>query len=770
MCRRSLFPLFSVLLTCVLSLAAARAAAPAAPSDLKVTPLGVNSFKVEWKDNSTDEVGFELRVGLKSKNDPPRFLLLPFANPTETGAKSYTITTNTLTGRDLDFQMTAYNGLPKFEVFSAPTPIVVATAFPTNTFGAPTLLKATAVDELQIKLGWNDNATSEFGYLLEYKKGSGIWKTLQQLGPGKTAFSMTLSGPFVPSTTYSFRVRAYKQSPTLIYTKYSETVTVTTKSFQAPTKLVVTPAGEGAFSFEWKDNSSLEAGVEAQWKTGDGQFESYNAYGVQVDTDYQFRIRAYRFKGTKKIFSGFSNVFSVKSDPMLRPTKFAGTVLNNTTVSLTWKVVSKIANGCEIQYREVGTTNFITKQFFALGKVSLPDLEPNKDYEFQIRNFSFYQTARSAYGPLIQLHTKDGLVGNLNPLIVSGTQFLYPIQYSHVSALTNLTVTGLPAGLVFNQANGTISGTLTAAGTSFSVTITATFADGTTDARTLTLKPSGKSPVAVQNFAAVSVPVSTPATVSVIGKFSDPDTSSAARVTTTAGTFDIILFPDATPNTVNNFLDYVDANAFDNSFFHRAPANFVVQGGGYKHTTADGFSRIGTFSPVVNEPGLSNVRGTVAMAKLGGLPNSATSQWFVNVQDNSGTSPLGLDFQNGGFTVFGRVPASGMSVLDAINALPKGNYPDPTSPEPQQLDDVPVNAETAPATLDPDKLVKITSVTAAPILSYQVLSQNTAVATATITGSDVTITGVAAGNTTIQVTATDLDGNSVNQTIAVTVP
>ncbi|MEO7098201.1 MAG: peptidylprolyl isomerase [Luteolibacter sp.] len=765
-------------------MAAARAAAPAAPSDLKVTPLGVNSFKVEWKDNSTDEVGFELRVGLKSKNDPPRFLLLPFPNPTETGAKSYTITTNNLAGRDLDFQMTAYKGLPKFEVFSAPTPIVVATAFPTSTFGAPTLLKATAVDELQIKFRWKDNSTSEYGYLLEYKKGSGKWHSLVQMAPGKTSFSLTASGPFVPSTTYSFRVRAYKQSPALIYTKYSETVTVTTKSFQAPTKLVATPAGEGAFSFKWKDNSSLDAGVEIQRKTGAGEFERYlKAAGVNLtrtdplgnfllDTDYQFRVRVYRLKGTKEVFSGYSNVFSARSAPMLSPTNFAGTVPNNTSVTLTWKGASAVANGYELQYREVGTTNFYTKQIYSRQEsYTLTGFEPNKNYEFRIRNFSFFQTAKSAYSPLIQLHTKDSVVSNLNPLIFAGTQFLYQIQCSHVSStLTNLAVTGLPAGLVFNPAYGTITGTLTAPGTSFSVVVTATFADGSKDVRTVTLKLSGKSPIVVQNFATVSVPVSTPATVSVIGKFSDPDTLSAARVTTTAGTFDIILFPEATPNTLNNFLDYVDANAFDNSFFHRTFNNSIVQGGCYKHTTADGFSRIGTFAPVVNEPGLSNVRGTIAMAKQSGNPNSATSQWFVNVMDNSDTSPLFLDSQNGGFTVFGRVPASGMQVLDAINTLPKGNYNDPTGAGIDPLEDVPINAATAPATLNPNELVKITTVGAAPILSYQVVSQDTAVATAAIISSDILITGVATGKTTVQVTATDLDGNSVSQNIAVTVP
>jgi peptidyl-prolyl cis-trans isomerase A (cyclophilin A) len=73
---------------------------------------------------------------------------------------------------------------------------------------------------------------------------------------------------------------------------------------------------------------------------------------------------------------------------------------------------------------------------------------------------------------------------------------------------------------------------------------------------------------------------------------------------------------------------------------------------------------------VANDPKFSNVRGTIAMAKLGGDPNSATSQWFINVGNNSAN----LDVQNGGFTVFGQVIGNGMDVIDAIERLPVFNF------------------------------------------------------------------------------------------------
>ena len=167
-----------------------------------------------------------------------------------------------------------------------------------------------------------------------------------------------------------------------------------------------------------------------------------------------------------------------------------------------------------------------------------------------------------------------------------------------------------------------------------------------------------------------------------------------------------------------------------------------------------------------NEPGISNVAGTVAMAKLGGNPDSADSEFFVNISD--GNAP-NLDEQNEGFTVFGRVPDSGMAVVEDINELPTRAYS--VSPFGSgAFGNVPMNAATAPIAMEPDKLVKINSVTAAPILGYQAVSQDEAVATASVTGTNVTITAVGSGSTTIEVTATDLDGSSVSQDIEVTVP
>jgi cyclophilin family peptidyl-prolyl cis-trans isomerase len=142
--------------------------------------------------------------------------------------------------------------------------------------------------------------------------------------------------------------------------------------------------------------------------------------------------------------------------------------------------------------------------------------------------------------------------------------------------------------------------------------------------------------------------------------------ASTVRMQTVLGNIDIELFDAVAPLTVTNFMNYVNSGAYNNSFIHRSVPGFVVQGGGYTWDNT-GVNPIAQNAPVMNEfsSTRSNVRGTIAMAKLGSGPDTATNQWFFNLADNSAN----LDFQNGGFTVFGQVIGNGMQVVDAIAAL-----------------------------------------------------------------------------------------------------
>ncbi|MBN2361743.1 MAG: peptidyl-prolyl cis-trans isomerase [Deltaproteobacteria bacterium] len=135
------------------------------------------------------------------------------------------------------------------------------------------------------------------------------------------------------------------------------------------------------------------------------------------------------------------------------------------------------------------------------------------------------------------------------------------------------------------------------------------------------------------------------------------------QLETSQGKIVIELYPEKAPLSVENFLKYVNDGFYDGLIFHRVVPGFVVQGGGY---TPD-FKPRQVRAPIKLEAqnGLSNARGTVAMARTGN-PNSATSQFFINLVDNTQLDTLG-----GGYAVFGRV-VSGLEVADAIAKLKLG--------------------------------------------------------------------------------------------------
>jgi cyclophilin family peptidyl-prolyl cis-trans isomerase len=142
---------------------------------------------------------------------------------------------------------------------------------------------------------------------------------------------------------------------------------------------------------------------------------------------------------------------------------------------------------------------------------------------------------------------------------------------------------------------------------------------------------------------------------------------------TTAGKIRIELNAAAAPKTVANFIDYVKAKHYDGTVFHRVIDGFMIQGGGF---TAD-LKQKPTRPPVVNEAemsskaGLLNVPGTIAMARTPD-PNSATAQFFINVNDNKSLNFRSPDPQGIGYTVFGKV-TSGMDVVQKIAKVSTGS-------------------------------------------------------------------------------------------------
>lgn len=274
--------------------------------------------------------------------------------------------------------------------------------------------------------------------------------------------------------------------------------------------------------------------------------------------------------------------------------------------------------------------------------------------------------------------------------------------------------------------------------------------------------------------------------VDLAGIFTDQDfENSEVQFQTSAGNINVELFDKDTPITVANFYEYANSNRYDNTIFHRLVDGFVLQGGGFSFNDADDtFPSVSTDPTIQNEFSAtrSNLASTIAMAKLGGDPNSASSQFFFNLGNNAGN----LDNQNGGFTVFGRIvgttstaivtdptlldladtPVSDRSSTNsAFNELPLENYLGSSFPTDAESNNF-------------LRILNIETVRRNEVLSYTLMSGNSPVAmidttlfTAEIVNHRLKVTPKAnqSGQADIVVRATDLSGESVTMTFKVRV-
>jgi len=157
--------------------------------------------------------------------------------------------------------------------------------------------------------------------------------------------------------------------------------------------------------------------------------------------------------------------------------------------------------------------------------------------------------------------------------------------------------------------------------------------------------------------------------ITTIASVTNLANATIVQIQTSYGNIEVNLFDKSTPKTVANFLSYIEDSAYDNSIIHRSISGFISQGGGYYFDSENNLIEVTEKSSITNEPVYSNVRGTIAMAKIGGRANSATSQWFINLADNS----TNLNSQNSGFTAFGQVTDAGMVIMDSIAAVSVAN-------------------------------------------------------------------------------------------------
>lgn len=149
----------------------------------------------------------------------------------------------------------------------------------------------------------------------------------------------------------------------------------------------------------------------------------------------------------------------------------------------------------------------------------------------------------------------------------------------------------------------------------------------------------------------------------------DKGKATMVKLHTNHGTITLQLDAEKAPNTVKNFLDYVNAGHYENTIFHRVINSFMIQGGGFE----PGMKQKTVNAPIQNEAanGLQNDKYTIAMARTND-PHSATAQFFINVKDNSFLNYSAPNAQGYGYCVFGKV-VEGADVVDSIRKVDTGN-------------------------------------------------------------------------------------------------
>lgn len=659
----------------------------------------------------------------------------------------------------------------------------VAPAAPSGCFALALNPTATTAS---VEVNWNDNSTDETLWTIQVSINNGLFADLGTVGSSSTAatgpIGVTWSSAPINSTC---RFKILARTATEVSAP-SNTATVGTYDLNGPINFSVTAVDPFNVTMSWEEGSTSETGFAIEQKSGAGAWAYLGYLGANVLSagpfnliaplsSYSFRLRAY--KGTPPVTPDSApnaNVSAYSNEAQLTAGAYPLTVAavpGQPTVNLSWPNILNEA-GYQLRILIPGAADFQQLALVAANvtayQVTSPVIEAGKTYWFQVRPYNSEETIMGESAPATVI--VDGITSKSGTSGTPGSACSHTFTQASAAAVTSRTLTGVPDPLSFNATTGVLSGNFPALG-NYTLNYTVNLANGASLAQTFSIRvrPPAGPPAVGAIIPAWTGTVGATRDTPLAGTFTDPEAESAVRVSTTLGTMDFILFDTATPATVANFMGYVNAGKYTDVAFHRSVSNFVIQSGGFKGAgTGSNFTSMVTTPPVTNEPGIANVRGTVSMAKVGGDPNSATSQFFVSLGDNTAN----LDYQNGGFTVFGRVAGAGMTVADGINRLPRGTYELflDGSATAVPFDDFPMNDSVLPATMDQSKLVKMTTVTPIPTLSYSVTGNTQpAVATASIVGGQLHLTGLAGGQTTVTVTATDLDNLTTSQTVLVTV-
>lgn len=504
-----------------------------------------------------------------------------------------------------------------------------------------------------------------------------------------------------------------------------------------------------------------------------------------------------------------STPFPVLAVPPAAPTGVVAYAPNKNRVHVSWIDNSSDETGFRVE-QKVGTGGWsivatVPANFEVYRGSDAEPVLPNEDsYQFRITALKGTEASSATESPSIV--KPDGPLDLFNDLVNS--REIPEGSTSRAGAAVNLQIQvsgGTPErytcdnpapGLSLNETTGLITGTVTTPGVyrMFTGVVYDTNKEFK-QVRFLRVLPGVSTPVVDRPLTLPKQHLGVKGFLDISTLFKDPARPKGAWFYTASESIIVALFDSATPKTVDNFLGYVNRGNYSGTLIHRSIPQFIIQGGGYARNSATApasWREVTKLDPVQNEPGISNARGTIAMAKLGGTRDSATSEWFFNV-DSFGGNPANLNFQNGGFTAFGAVVGTaGQGIVDSINNLVTNAPNDSQNPtnaylisfpgqSPRPFFDVPVldpvttpgppPQSTAPATLSANSLLPIDSITPCPpVVITLVSNSDPSVLDAGVEGMLLYLESKnKIGTSVLNLKATNLDGNSVNYSLTLNI-
>ena len=457
----------------------------------------------------------------------------------------------------------------------------------------------------------------------------------------------------------------------------------------------------------------------------------------------------------------------VISAPPIPPTSIEAEAPWFGRMNVRWSDDTLDEDGYYFQYRNVPQTDWITLSTL---NTTIRDLElnggsPTQTYEFRILSFQGDETAASPVAKVIMPNSF------LNPSfanITYETPFHFEVKANNISNSENVTyqASPLPNGLTINKSSGIISGSVKEDGF-FDVLLTATYDSPSSVSSiaklALRIPPQSSTPELISPIPLQELSLNEGSITLNLGNFFiDPDTRKAIKIKTNKGDMVFSLFDKATPIPVQNFLDYIRNETYQNNIFHRSVTTNglnIIQSGSF-YISDNKLNANTTSTPIANEPGIANERGTIAYARTSN-PDSATSGWYINSSDSPG-----LDVGDS-YTVFGRATQESLPIIDSIQKLSTGSYSVNINNQSVSLNDFPTDDGLKPNLTTKENIAVVENILPLKPLAYEIISiTNSNIAEFSISsnnnGTKLTITPTNLGTTSVQIQSTDIDKNKIN--------